>query len=225
MIWITGDMHGDINRFKENEIKKLKKTDTLIICGDFGFIWDGSEKEKKVLSWIGKRKYNVLFVEGCHENYSELEKYETTEWNGGKVRQITGNLRQLLRGEVYGIDGVRLFSFGGGDSADSEMRVENETWWKREQPTSEEVNYAFKNLSEYGNEMDVIITHDTPMRIKRALENDLEEKSFINSFLEIVAQDCTFKSWYFGKYHLDRIIPPKYIGVYKKLLPVDFSIK
>ena len=34
-------MHGDFERFKLPAMKKLKKGDTLIICGDFGFLWDG----------------------------------------------------------------------------------------------------------------------------------------------------------------------------------------
>ena len=38
MIYITGDIHGDLSRFKDKRIKKLKKGDTLIVCGDFGFM-------------------------------------------------------------------------------------------------------------------------------------------------------------------------------------------
>ena len=35
MICVTGDMHGDLSRFKDKKIKKLKKGDFLIVCGDF----------------------------------------------------------------------------------------------------------------------------------------------------------------------------------------------
>ena len=49
MIYITGDTHGDFSRFKDPMLRKLKKQDALIICGDFGFIWDGSKKEEKLL--------------------------------------------------------------------------------------------------------------------------------------------------------------------------------
>lgn len=35
MIYLTGDLHGDIERLKSKEMKKLKKGDTLIVCGDF----------------------------------------------------------------------------------------------------------------------------------------------------------------------------------------------
>ena len=55
MIYVTGDIHADLDRFKGKEAKKLKKGDTLIVCGDFGFVWDGSKKEQQVLKWIGKQ--------------------------------------------------------------------------------------------------------------------------------------------------------------------------
>ena len=47
MVYITGDTHGDYSRFTSSAARRLKKGDTLIVCGDFGFVWDGSEKEKK----------------------------------------------------------------------------------------------------------------------------------------------------------------------------------
>ncbi len=43
MIYVTGDIHGDFNRFEEKELKKLKEGDVLLICGDFGFLWDNTE--------------------------------------------------------------------------------------------------------------------------------------------------------------------------------------
>ena len=49
MIYVTGDTHGDITRFKSSEMKKLSRGDTLIIAGDFGFIWDDSKQEKAAL--------------------------------------------------------------------------------------------------------------------------------------------------------------------------------
>ena len=46
MIYVTGDIHGQIDRFKEKELKALKKKDTLFVLGDFGFLWDGSRQEE-----------------------------------------------------------------------------------------------------------------------------------------------------------------------------------
>ena len=83
MIYLTGDLHGDIERLKSKEMKKLKKGDTLIVCGDFGFVWDGSKKEQSVLKKLGKSKYQILFAEGTHDNLDLLEQYPAEDWNGG----------------------------------------------------------------------------------------------------------------------------------------------
>ena len=40
MVYVTGDLHGDYSRFKRPEMKKLRAGDILLVCGDFGFIWD-----------------------------------------------------------------------------------------------------------------------------------------------------------------------------------------
>ena len=56
MICVTGDLHGDITRFGSPVLKKLRRGDALIITGDFGCIWDGSKKEKKIHKKLGKKK-------------------------------------------------------------------------------------------------------------------------------------------------------------------------
>ena len=83
MLYVTGDTHGDYERFTSSALKKLKKGDTLFICGDFGFIWDGSKNEEKMLKKIGKLKYNVCFIDGTHENFERLRSYEVSEFKGG----------------------------------------------------------------------------------------------------------------------------------------------
>ena len=49
MIYVTGDLHGDISRLETFRMRRFKKNDMLIVCGDFGFIWDNGEEEKKAL--------------------------------------------------------------------------------------------------------------------------------------------------------------------------------
>ena len=95
MICVTGDLHGDISRFKSPVLKKLRRGDALIITGDFGCIWDGSKKEKKMLKKLGKKKYNVLFAEGVHENFDLLEEYPVEQWCGGKTRLIRFTARNF----------------------------------------------------------------------------------------------------------------------------------
>lgn len=43
MIYITGDTHADFLRFEENKFSiqsEMTKNDYIIICGDFGGVWN-----------------------------------------------------------------------------------------------------------------------------------------------------------------------------------------
>lgn len=85
MVYLTGDTHGDLDRFKHGKLRWLGKRDTVVVLGDFGFVWDGSKEEQKKLDWLRKRPYTLLFLDGSHENYDLLKQYPTEERFGGKV--------------------------------------------------------------------------------------------------------------------------------------------
>ena len=139
LIYITGDTHGEVERLVPSKLRALKEGDTLIVCGDFGFIWDGSKKEQKILKQLGKRKYNICFIDGTHENFSLLNGYGVSEWNGGKVHKIYDNLYHLMRGQIYNIDGKSVFTMGGGESPDIDIRSENDGWSRDEIPSQDEL--------------------------------------------------------------------------------------
>lgn len=57
-IFMTGDTHGDFSRLRPAafyEQVQLTKADYLVICGDFGGIWDGSNTEQQWLDWLEKQ--------------------------------------------------------------------------------------------------------------------------------------------------------------------------
>lgn len=207
MIFITGDVHGDKARFNAAKKAKIKKQDTLIICGDFGFIWTGSKKEKSVLEWIGKRKYTVLFVDGCNENHKLLNEYPWVDLGGSKARKISGNLYCLMRGGVYNIEGKTIFAFGGGDAHDEFSQKQND---QELLPSVEEMQQASVNLTACGDKVDMIITHDAPGKIRSFVDMENNEMNHLHTFLEDIRQTVKFKQWYFGKYHCNKKIPPCY---------------
>lgn len=223
MIYITGDMHADFTRFKNPVLRKLKKNDALIICGDFGFIWDGSQKEKKLLKKIGKLPYNVLFVEGTHENFDLLEQYEVSEWCGGKTRQISGRLRQLMRGQVYEIAEKTVFAFGGGQTDDIYELQEGSNWWEREIPSDEELAEGMENLKKAGNRADFVVTYEPPAKMQDFLIGS-GERNHINTYLNKIYENVEFKGWFFGKLHLNKLVPPKYHAVYDNIVIADSTV-
>lgn len=222
MIYITGDIHGDFTRFKSPMLRKLRKNDALIVCGDFGFIWDGTTKEKKLLKKIGKLRYNVLFVEGSHDNYDLLEDYPVEEWCGGKTRPISGRLRQLMRGQVFEIAEKTVFAFGGGQSDDTTVElVEGENWWRREIPSEYELEEGLRNLEKAGNKVDIVVTYEPPSKLHDFLDHNSGDRNHINTYLNDVYERLDFGRWFFGKLHLNKLIPPKYYAVYDHIVVAD----
>ena len=68
MIYITGDTHAEFkHRFNtENspEQKEMTKDDYVIICRDFGGVWNvenESKEEKYWLDWFENRPYTLLY--------------------------------------------------------------------------------------------------------------------------------------------------------------------
>ena len=105
-IFMTGDTHGDFSRLRPVAFREqggLTKDDYLIICGDFGGVWDDSEIEQQWLDWLEDRSFTTLFVSGNHENYDLLRSYPTSEWHGGLVQPIRPSVLHLMRGQLYEI--------------------------------------------------------------------------------------------------------------------------
>lgn len=221
MIYVTGDMHGQIARFDDPALHKLKEKDTLLICGDFGFLWDGSKEEMNVLKKLAKKKYNICFVDGTHENFNMLSRLKIKKWNGGKVHQVAPNIFHLLRGQVFTIEDQTVFTFGGGESPDIEIRFEMDTWSDREIPTRDELMEGVDNLQKHNGKVDLIITHEPPAKIKDflLLNTGLDAPiTAINTYLEDVGKTCTFKHWYFGSLHLDKFISTTHVSVFQNVI-------
>lgn len=226
MIYVTGDLHGDIGRLKSRAVKRLKKGDSLIVCGDFGFIWDGSKAEQKTLKWLGKRRYNLLFVEGTHDNLTLLKTYPEEEWQGGRVRVISGNLRHLVRGGVFELEGLRLLAFGGGereDELDPEAPAEGRP--EDDMPSPEELDEVRRRLEDRRHQLDYIITHQASAKIQELvnLNSGKERVTYLHRFFDEIRRTCTYKRWFFGAVHLDKYIPTKDVAVFKNVLPINWD--
>ena len=81
MIFITGDIHGNIDINKLNskkfaEQKNLTKSDFVIIAGDFGLVWDESKECQYWIKWLSEKNFTTLFIDGNHENFNLLNSYE-----------------------------------------------------------------------------------------------------------------------------------------------------
>lgn len=183
-IFVTGDTHGihpcgydNLDGFKHRfsrlsfpEQKKLTKDDYVVICGDFGGVWDmpiESKAEKEALDWLNKKNFTTLFVPGNHENYDRLtglnnpalldswlyknltdneklqlqDGYPQKFWHGGMVREIRPSVLMLERGYVFDINGHKCFAFGGAASHD----IYDGILKPEEMPSKKEATQEYKN--------------------------------------------------------------------------------
>lgn len=213
MIYCTGDTHGNQYKWVAQIEPVLSPGDILIICGDFGIgFWNGRYwSEETFFDYISEHSYTVLFIDGNHENFNKLNAYPVETWNGGKVHKIRHNLIHLMRGEVYCIEGLRIFTFGGGYSIDKYRRQENISWWPQEMPSDEEYLNAEENLNKAGYQVDFVITHTAPSESvyylstirSLGIRNDVSEELTLTTFLDEIQQQVKYKHWYFGHFHVD----------------------
>lgn len=220
MIYVTADLHGDAERLGSKEIRQLKKGDTLIVLGDFGFLWQGTQKENSLLKKLGKKKYQILFLDGAHENFDLLEQYPLEDWGGGRVRRIEGNLLYLARGQVYIIEGKRIFVMGGGESDEKEMRAQQQKWFPQELPNPQQMQEARENLERFRWTVDYVLTHECSEKMKIFLSPG-QQSNVLNQFLTEIEEKLQFGRWFFGFYHLDKQIPPRHCAVYRTVWPLD----
>ena len=244
-IFITGDTHGDFSRLQPaafHEQRNLKKDDCLIICGDFGGVWDGSDTEQRWLDWLEARPFTTLFVSGNHENYDLLPSYPISQWHGGLVQAIRPSVLHLMRGQLYNICGKRIFTMGGASSHDIRdgilepddpdyerkirqlnaagalFRVNHRSWWREELPSESEYAEARANLDRAGWTVDYLLTHCGPTSIQNDLLGPLSKPDALTDFLEEIGQRCQFKYHFFGHYHRNEIVRKKCVLLYEQII-------
>lgn len=250
MIYITGDCHQDFERFNLDvfpEQKEMTKDDCVIICGDFGGVWNRNEessREAKLMDWLENRSFTTLFVDGNHENFDRLYAYPIEKWHGGKVHKIRPSVIHLMRGQVFEIDGKSIFAFGGASSHDIAggilepddpdfkkkkkkldqgwypYRVNHVSWWKQELPSEEEMQEGIENLAAHDNKVDFIVTHCCASSTQNLLGGGLYKTDILTEYHEKIRQNTSFKKWFFGHYHDNRNVNIEEILIYEQMIRI-----
>lgn len=248
MIFITGDTHADFNRFSTKsfpEQRNMTKDDFVIICGDFGGLWDDSAREHYWLDWLEDKPFTTLFVSGNHENYDMLKDLPWKVWNSGTVNFIRPSVIHLRRGQIFHLQGKKFFTFGGARShdisdgilslddpdfrskydslrrKDGMFRIDHVSWWKEEMPNRREMHMGRMNLIRANHKVDYIITHDCPTDVQYKLGYGRYEPDKFTDYLERDVEHTTdFQHWYFGHYHTNRDIGDRFTCMYHEILRI-----
>lgn len=247
MIYATGDTHGNFQRFDPEhfpEQAQMTRDDFMIICGDFGGVWEGGKKDARSLNRLENLPFTTLFVSGNHENFDLLRKYPIEEWNGGKVQRIRPHVIHLMRGQIFDLQGYSFFTMGGARSHDiddgilnpnapdfeeqywalrrmgARFRVNHHSWWKQELPSQSEYEEGRRNLERIHYKVDYIITHCAPSSIVDILGDGGYIHDHLTDFLEEVKEKSKFHYWLFGHYHDNRIIDDRFVLLWEQMVQV-----
>ena len=117
MVYITGDIHGEVRRVTEMiEKHEITPEDIIVILGDVGMNYYGNKKgdrhRKKKLNSHG---VPILCIHGNHEMRPEsLITYREDQWHGGTVyvEEEFPNLFFAKDGEVYDLEGTKAIVIG-----------------------------------------------------------------------------------------------------------------
>ena len=250
MIYITGDCHSDFRRFNTKnfpEQKDMTKDDYVIICGDFGGVWNRDEESPQEafnMDWLEDKPFTTLFVDGNHENFDRLNSYPVEEWNGGKVHRIRKSVIHLMRGQVFKLEGKTFFTFGGASSHDIDggildindpdyhkkrkkldrewipYRINHISWWERELPNEEEMAEGVHNLEIHGNNVDYIVTHCCASSSQAILSGGKYKTDIATNYLEQIKRNVKYKKWFFGHYHDNKMVNDEEILIYEQIIRI-----
>lgn len=233
-IFITGDKHGTFSPFFGlAERNELNAADVLLITGDAGYVWN-ADYPLKVDTLQQIFPGTVAFIDGNHENHALLNGMAIQTWNGGRVHRVGERVYHLMRGELYTIYGNRVFAFGGARSVDvdrkkegsSWWKEEGRSWWKEEEPTPEEIEYGGQQLMRHLDEIDYVITHETPLLARafiarsKEVDEDYLLPALFDEWYQRIEAAPRFKKWYFGHMHVDQLITPKLRAIHNSILPI-----
>ena len=226
----------------------MTKEDAVIICGDFGGVWQDNKTERYWLDWLNDKPFTTLFVDGNHENLDRLYsgEFEPEKYCGGNVHRIRDSVLHLMRGEVFEIQNKKFFTFGGASSHDIKdgildesdypsihelirdynrrtgagemLRINHISWWEQEMPSEEEMNYGVQNLKKHDYKVDYIISHCAPQHIANLFSHGLYEPDALTEYFDLVDAATDFEAWFFGHYHDNRMVYEKHYMLYEQIV-------
>lgn len=200
MIYLTGDLHGDLEDSRLDFFNTLKEDDILICLGDFGYNWSKYTLEHFNLPCL------TLSVLGNHENYNFMNTYKVEKLFGGKVRKLKDRVYFLLNGELYNIEGNKFLVFGGADSIDKLYRTPYVSWWPDEIPTQEDFQKALSNIRNSDN-IDYFLTHTCPTKLLTSMfkykDSLYDATSKMIDEIEKELKNKGVKKHCFGHHHKD----------------------
>lgn len=224
MIYLIGDTHcnalGDGRKIKKTP---AKEGDYVIVLGDFGFIW--TSRDNHEIKWFNRFKklpFTLCFLDGNHENFERLKRFPEVDFCGGKAGLIYDCVYHLKRGQIYNIEGNKILTIGGARSIDKDRRIPGISWWKDEEIKYDEQNKTLDNLNNHNWKVDYVLTHTLPTQIiEKYIDFSEKEDTNTRFFDHLLQEKLTFKKWFCGHFHMDKIFDDRFHILYNTIVPLE----
>jgi hypothetical protein len=211
MIFITGDTHGEFSKLSNTNwpiSTLLTRDDYIIVTGDAGLIFHPVQSKDEIYwtKWISKKPWNLLMIDGNHENHPKLNQLPREEKFGGIVGKIADNIYHLRRGEIYEIEGKKILTFGGAASIDKAYRTDGISWWAEEVPNYADMENCYRSMEKHNNSVDYIIAHTCPQALAPVIAGRRGSIAFddpTQRMLDHITSGCTFRHFFCGHWHED----------------------
>ena len=235
--YITGDLHGSLDRFAPGRFSARNPENTGIIClGDCGFNYYLNEQDVKTKLIASHLGYTFYCVRGNHEARPEdIAGMELSydENVGGNIyyEPLYPNIRYLLDGGFYKINDKNILVIGGAYSVDKLHRLARGwRWFSNEQLNAEERSHISDCVADYindGGHIDLVLTHTAPISCEPTeLFLSFIDQSTVEKDMEYWLEDIKFLlskpyMWLFGHYHADVVMNDNTVLLFNKI--VDFN--
>jgi len=245
-ILVTGDTHGDMRRFNNDNMKRQgdgEYPSHVLIAGDFGLVYatnPADRLERELVDWLDAKSWETIALLGNHENYERAYALPLVEHLGAPMYRVSEKVWLMQHGNVYTIEGKTFFAFGGAASIDKASRQDRLSWWEEEIPTRADVDRGVRSLEAVGGKVDYVITHTAPREavdtvIGKSLillgdaDREEDEALFYDPTVACLMElrghiDLgTLKEWFFGHFHTEAVFRGSITGFLYHGLYMDFA--
>lgn len=217
MIYITGDIHGEVFRVEEAVEKfNIGSEDILVLLGDVGMNYYGNNRgDKHRKKRMNKLGVPIFCIHGNHEmRPGTIVTYREMEWHGGTVyvEDEYPNLLFAKDGDAYDMDGKKVIVIGGAYSVDKWHRLQcGLSWFPDEQPSEAIKASVEQKLEELNWKVDAVLTHTCPERYipGEAFLSSVNQATVDNGteqWLDTIAERLDYRAWFCGHWHINKRI-------------------
>ena len=216
MVYITGDIHGDVQYIRDAvEQYDITGNDTIVILGDVGMNYYGRHGDRQRKKKLNKLGVPILCIHGNHEMRPfTIPSYYEAKWQGGivYVEEEFPYLHFAKDGEIYDLYGIRCVAIGGAYSVDKWLRLQNDIgWFADEQPSDQIKADVERNLTNAGWSVDVVFSHTCPLKYEPVevylpqVDQSTVDKG-TERWLGEIEEKLDYRRWFCGHWHLNKHI-------------------